>query len=726
MSKKSRPKHNSAKKKGKNSGSSLKSLLYNYFIKHPKKALNAKQLVQKLKLKGKEEKIKSVLDKLENEEVIFNISEDKYRLDRFYKKKSKGSSEDTFVTGKVDMTRAGSAFIITDDIEQDVFVPAKHLKFAMDNDIVKVLITRQVSGRRPEGKIKKVLERASSQFVGVLRTYKSEAIVHITRGTAELQIFIENDQLNGAEDGDKVIVKLVTDGRDTKEVWGRITTRLGDLSDNDLEMNAILINAGFNIAFPEEVIKESEAISVTISDEEISLRRDIRDILTFTIDPADAKDFDDAISYEVLPDGNFQIGVHIADVTHYVTAGSALDQEAYFRSTSVYLVDRVCPMLPEKLSNELCSLRPNEDKLCFSAIFTMDAKFKILDTWLGRTVIHSDHRFTYEDAQEVLETGEGKFSKELVHLNQIAKDLKQKRFKNGSISFETAEVKFKLDENSVPIGVYTKVRQDAHMLVEDFMLLANKAVAKFMSGLDSKKPVPAVYRVHDEPNLEKLTDLALFTKELGIVLNLDTPKNITKSLNDLALKAQSDDNLKMLQPMIIRSMAKAIYTTENIGHYGLAFDHYTHFTSPIRRYSDVLVHRLLAKNLNKVTRESLEELEVKCKHVSAQERKANDAERDSIKYKQVEYMKDKVGEEFEGFISGFIDRGIFVELKESRAEGLITYEQMDEVYISTGSSLKVTGKKSGKSMSMGDTIQVRLMDADMEKKRLEFKLIVSE
>jgi len=411
-----------------------------------------------------------------------------------------------------------------------------------------------------------------------------------------------------------------------------------------------------------------------------------------------------------------------ADVTHYVRPGTQLDKEAYFRSTSVYLVDRVCPMLPEKLSNELCSLRPNEDKLCFSAMFIMDDKFKILDTWLGRTVIHSDHRFTYEDAQEVLESGEGKFAKELIQLNQIAKDLKKKRFKKGSINFETEEVKFKLDENAVPIGVYTKSRKDAHMLVEDFMLLANKAVAKFMSKLDKKNPVPAVYRVHDEPDTEKLSDLILFAKELGIELKIDTPKQIKASLNELAEKAQKDESLKMLQPLVIRSMAKAIYTTENIGHYGLAFTDYTHFTSPIRRYSDVLVHRLLAKNLKKINRESLEELEAKCKHISNQERKAMDAERASTKYKQVEYMKDKVGEVFEGFISGFIDQGIFVELKESRAEGLITYDQLDDVYLSAGSRLKVTGKKSGKTLSMGDPITVKLVVADLEKKRLEFSV----
>jgi len=719
MSKKGTSRKKSDTKKGKGSDQSVKSLLYRYFTSHPKKVLNAKQLIKKLKIDKSKDAVQNALDKLEKEQIVFNVSEDRYRLDRYHQKES---SSDTVIQGTVDMTKSGSAFIITDDLEQDVFVPERHLKFALDKDVVKVALTKKGGERRPEGKVKEIVKRASNQFVGLLRTYKGHAIVHIDHRSSELDIYIENDNLNKAEDGEKVIVKLVEDGRDDKQVWGRVTTRLGDLSDNDLEMNSILINSGFNIAFPEEVIKESEAISTVISEEEIAKRRDIRDTLTFTIDPHDAKDFDDALSFEVIEDGQIRVGVHIADVTHYVRPGTQLDKEAYFRSTSVYLVDRVCPMLPEKLSNELCSLRPNEDKLCFSAIFTMDGNYKILNTWLGRTVIHSDHRFTYEGAQEVLESGAGKFRTELVHLNEIAKDLKKKRFRKGSINFETVEVKFKLDENAVPIGVYTKTRKDAHMLVEDFMLLANQAVAKFMTKLDKKNPVPAVYRVHDEPNTEKLSDLILFAKEMGIDLKIDTPKQIKASLNELAEKAQTDESLKMLQPMVIRSMSKAIYTTENIGHYGLAFTDYTHFTSPIRRYSDVLVHRLLAKNLENVSRESVEELEAKCKHISSQERKAMDAERASTKYKQVEYMKDKVGEVFEGFISGFIERGVFVELKESRAEGLITYDQLDDVYISTGSKLKVTGKKNGKTLSMGDPITVKLMDADMEKKRLEFSV----
>jgi len=719
-------KHSSSKKKGrkksKGTGSSLKTEIFNFFKKHPKKAVDANQLIKKLKLKKSKEKVVSVFSKLENEGVLFQLEDGKYRLDRFYKKSTRRSSTPG-VKGIVDMTKSGSAFIVAEGMEQDIFVPERHLNFALDKDTVEVTLTGKGGGKRPEGRVTKVIKRASSQFVGLLRTFKGHAVVHVSSNSGELDIYIENDKLRDAEDGDRVIVKLVKEGRDTKNIWGKVESSLGNLSPNDLEMNSILINAGFNIAFPPEVIDETEKMQIDIPEEEIEKRLDLRDVLTITIDPHDAKDFDDAISYEELEDGQLRVGVHIADVTHYVRPGTALDEEAFLRSTSVYLVDRVCPMLPEKLSNELCSLRPKEDKLCFSAMFVFNKDLAITDTWLGRTVIHSDHRFTYEGAQEVLETEEGLFVKELLAINTIAKKLKAQRFKKGAINFETEEVKFKLDENSKPIGVYTKVRKDANMLVEDFMLLANKAVARYMSKLDSKKPVPAVYRVHDEPDIEKLSDLILFAKELGIELNISTPKHIRKSLNTLAEKSQNDEALKMLQPMVIRSMAKAVYTTENIGHYGLAFEDYTHFTSPIRRYSDVLVHRLLAKNLEKVTRENLEELEAKCMHISAQERKAMQAERDSIKYKQVEYMKDRVGEIFEGHISGFIDRGAFVELDESKAEGLVSFDHFDDSYSSTGSSLSMKGKRSGAVLKMGDAITVKLIDADLEKKRLEFAVI---
>ena len=708
-----------SKKKSKHSKSSLKSKVLHFFKSNPKKRVSAKQLVKKLKLNEPISEVQGLFNKLTKEGVLYNIAENKYRLDRFTI-----SNEDREThEGMVDMIRSGSAYIMVDGMEVDIYVPAKHLNFALDKDIVKVEITRKGGAKKKsEGKVIKIIKRSNSQFLGVLQVHKGNGVVHINNSKGSFDIQISNQDLNEATDGDRVIVELIENGQDPKKLWGRVSSNMGEMSANDLEMNSILINAGFNIQFPEEVIRESEAISTEISESEIAKRRDIRDILTFTIDPHDAKDFDDAISYEILENGNTRIGVHIADVSHYVTPGSALDKEAFFRSTSVYLVDRVCPMLPEKLSNELCSLRPNEDKLCYSAIFEMNEALKIKDTWIGRTVIHSDRRFTYEDAQEVIDAGEGDHAEELIRLNEIAKTYRKKRFKSGAINFETDEVKFRIGEDGEPLSVYVKERMDTHMLVEEYMLLANKSVAKYMAKLDKEKPVPFVYRVHDEPDPDKLSDFAIFAASMGINLNVDTPKNVSQSMNSLAKKAQENDALKMLQPLAIRTMAKAIYTKDNIGHYGLAFEYYTHFTSPIRRYSDVLVHRIIDKNLDKIKRVPADELEAQCKHISAQEKKATDAERESIKYKQVQYMASQVGKTFEGVISGMIERGIFIELVESKAEGMISFENIGDKF-ENENAFSVVGKKTGLSFKMGDKIMVKLLAADLDKRRLEFELV---
>ncbi len=714
---------NNKHKKSNRSKSPLKSKVLHFFKSNPKKRVSAKQLCKKLKLTDPVSEVQGVFNKLEKEGILYNIAEDKYRLDRFIV-----SDEDREMhEGMVDLIRSGSAYIMVDGMEEDIFVPAKHLGFALDKDIVKVEITRKAgkNKKKAEGKVIKIIKRSNSQFLGILNVYKGKGVVHINNSKSEFDIQITGEDLNEGQDGDRVIVELIEHGRDPKKLWGRVSSNLGEMSQNDLEMNSILINAGFNIEFPEEVKRESEAISTDIPESEIEKRKDIRDVLTFTIDPHDAKDFDDAISYEVLDNGVTRIGVHIADVSHYVKPGSELDKEAFFRSTSVYLVDRVCPMLPEKLSNELCSLRPNEDKLCYSAIFDMDDALKIKDVWIGRTVIHSDRRFTYEDAQEIIDAGEGDHADVLIRLNEIAKTYRKKRFKSGAINFETDEVRFRIGEDGEPLSVYIKERMDTHMLVEEFMLMANKSVATYMTKLDTKKPVPFVYRVHDEPNPDKLADFAVFAASLGINLNVDTPKNVSKSMNSLAKKAEENDALKMLQPLAIRTMAKAIYTSDNIGHYGLAFENYTHFTSPIRRYSDVLVHRIIDLNLDKTTRVNKEELESKCKHISAQEKKAVDAERESIKYKQVEYMASQIGETFEGVISGMIERGIFIELVESKAEGMISFEQIGDKF-ENENAFSVVGKKTGTSFKMGDKIMVTLREADLEKRRLEFELATEE
>jgi ribonuclease R len=539
-----------------------------------------------------------------------------------------------------------------------------------------------------------------------------------------IDIRVHFKDLNGADEGDKAIVKVTDWGKGQNQTLiGKVVTNLGKAESNDVEMNAILINNGFNIAFPPEVIAESELLEAEISDEIVAERRDFRGITTFTIDPDTAKDFDDALSLRKLENGHIEIGVHIADVTHFVKPGTELDKEAFNRSTSVYLVDRVAPMLPEKLSNELCSLRPHEDKFTFSAVFEFNDNFDIVSKWFGKTLIHSDRRFTYEEAQEIIETGKGDFSEEMLLMNDIAHKLRKDKFSQGAITFEADEVKFELDEKGKPIGVYVKERKDAHMLVEDFMLIANKYVAKYIHDKGGKIEIPFVYRVHDEPDPGKLADFAAFAKELGFNMLIDTPEHIVESFNSLAEKTKEDGALKMLEPLAIRTMSKAIYTTDNIGHYGLGFDFYAHFTSPIRRYADVLVHRILFQNLDQVKRWDKSALEDQCVHISAQERKAMQAERESVKYKAVEFMQDKIGQEFEAQISGMIDKGIFVQMKDSLAEGLILFSDMKESFTISESRLKAEGSKTGRIIKMGDEVKVKLLDADLHARELEFELV---
>jgi ribonuclease R len=560
--------------------------------------------------------------------------------------------------------------------------------------------------------------------LGKLKIFNHYGIVFPEPGTRFPEVLVKKDDLNGAEDNQRVVVNIISWGNNqNKAIWGKVNSILENVSDHEISMQSILLSSGFNAEYPEEVLKEVEKIDGSISKEEIKKRKDFRKVLTFTIDPETAKDFDDAISYQVLKNGNIEIGVHIADVTHYLKENTALDKEAYQRSTSVYLVDRCVAMLPERLSNDLCSLNPNEDKLTFSAVFEFDEKFKIINEWFGKTIIHSARRFTYEEAQERLESGKGDLAPQLKKINEIALKLRKDKFKNGAINFESDEVKFDLDENNKPIGLIVKVRKDAHMLIEDFMLLANKSVAKFIAK-KAKPEIPFVYRIHDMPDPTKLADFALFAKELGVNMKLDSPINISRSFSELALAIEKDSSLKILNPLAIRTMAKAEYNPKNIGHYGLAFDYYTHFTSPIRRYSDVLVHRILFDNLNEqISRVDLDKLAMKCKHVSRQEIKASEAERDSIKYKQVEYMASKVGQEFMAQVTGMIERGIFVELPDSKAEGLIPFSSFGEHYILDENRMRATARRIKHTIKMGDMIKVKLIDADIENKKLEFEAI---
>ena len=691
-----------------------------------RKQYNPKQLIRKLKIKNTQDSVKDALGKLVADGLVRENGDYKYQaIKNIQEKTSK-----TYAEGVVDMTRSGSAFIVLDGDTDDVFVTARRLGNAQDGDKVKIRTWTPSGRRKPEGEVVEVLERSVTHFVGTLQIHSKYAEVVVKQpGDATLAVAVHRAELIGGEHNDQVVVKILDwEPNRFDQISGKITAVLGEEGSSEIAMQSILINNGFQITFPDEVIAESEALPSEISPMEINIRRDMRDITTFTIDPLTAKDFDDALSIRTLESGEIEVGVHIADVSHYVRPGSALDKEAAARTTSVYLVDRVCPMLPERISNELCSLRPHEDKLSYSAVFNMHPKtYKITQRWFGATVIHSDRRFTYEEAQEVLDTKSGDFCAELLQLDKISKVLRKERFKHGAIDFATNEVRFKLDEDGTPLEVYVKERIDTNMLIEDFMLLANKEVATFMvkKAERLKEVIPFVFRVHDEPNMEKVEELAAFAEALGYKMDLRTPQSIAKSYTELLAKAAEDPMVKMLSPIAIRTMAKAIYTTENIGHYGLGFENYTHFTSPIRRYADVLVHRILDENIEKGSLYKMNptKLEELCKHISAQEKKATTAERESIKYKQVEFMENNVGEEFDGVINGMADFGVFVELTENYVEGMISFDDMDEPYDISSGKLYITGRKTGKRLKMGDLVRVRIKKVDLERRRIDMELV---
>lgn len=624
------------------------------------------------------------------------------------------------LVGEVDMTKTGAAYIKIDGRKDDVYIPSKYINTAMDGDIVEIELSDR---RKGNGQIKRVIKRTQDHFMGRFFQYERFGVVVPLKSKTNFDITVYPENYHGAQQKDIVTVKVLSwpEGKN-KHIKGSITEVLGQEDSSDMQMKSILINNGFELQFSKAAMAEVDKIPTSISDQEIERRVDMRDRLTFTIDPINAKDFDDALSIKRLEDGNLEIGVHIADVTHYLKPGSPLDTDAYQRSTSVYLVDRVLPMLPEKLSNELCSLRPHETSLTFSAVFIFDQEFNILKKWFDKTVIYSDRRFSYEEAQEILDGKPDELFEDLKLLNSIAKKLAKERYKNGAISFETDEVQFILDSNGVPIEMYVKERKDAHMLVEDFMLLANKSVAEYIQSKSKDGEIPFVYRVHDLPNQEKLEDFSKFAKELGYTMDLSNPKAIARSFNKLSELSKENETLKFLEPLAIRTMAKAEYSPENIGHYGLAFDNYSHFTSPIRRYSDVLAHRILYKNLHgNVFREDKHQLTVQCKHISSQERKAMEAERESIKYKQVEFISQFIGQEFEGIVAGIIERGLFIELVENKCEGFIRFDRFDESFDMEENRLKVKGRRTGRVIKMGDHIKVKVMDTDMDKRQIELE-----
>ncbi|HVA97646.1 MAG TPA: ribonuclease R [Bacteroidia bacterium] len=688
--------------------------------KNKGKPLNYKQIAAQLHIEDHSQKIliNTILEDLTERQTITEPQRGKFLM----------KSSDRFIIGKVDMTSSGDAYIVSDETEEDVFVSAKKTLRAFHGDTVKVRVRPSKANKKADGEIVEIIERSKTAFVGIVKISPRFAFFIADNSRMQTDIFIPLESLNGAKDGQKAIAKIVEWSEKDRNPIGEITEVLGDAGDHETEMHAILAEFGLPYRFPKEVEKMADKIPTFITENEISNRKDFRQITTFTIDPIDAKDFDDALSLRKMENGNWEIGVHIADVSHYVKPDSIVDTEASARATSVYLVDRVVPMLPEILSNNVCSLRPKEDKLCFSAVFELTENADVLTEWFGRTIINSDRRFTYEEVQLILETEQGEFVEELKTLDTLAKKLRAERFKKGAIAFDRQEVKFNLDEKGNPTGVFFKEQKDAHKLIEDFMLLANRKVAEYVGKRKTNKQKTFVYRVHDAPDPEKLQNFSNFVTRFGYKLNTKSAKEITTSMNKLLHDAKSKPEENIIEQLAIRTMSKAIYTTQNIGHYGLAFDYYTHFTSPIRRYPDVMAHRLLQRYLDeaaeiKVPPINDNKLEEECKHSSAMEKLAADAERASVKYKQVEFLEDKIGQKFDGIISGVTEWGMFIEIIENKCEGMIRLRDLkDDFYFFDEENYCIKGRRSGKKYSLGDKLKIVVKRADLVKKQLDFGL----
>jgi ribonuclease R len=755
-------------------------LVLRAFTDHPTKVLAYRQLSRRLGVttKGQREEIFAHIKQLRKEGLIILLQNDEYRLadpeavakallpsnarksakkadlpvlpprnlsvqDQFgrdpivHRRREAGfdyvdgddrpeRSPSNTVIGTVDLATPNFAFVVPEGIgsADDIRVFTDQLKFALQGDVVRVRLRSSRDGR-PVGDVVEVLKRQRPEIVGRLQVQGTLGFVKPDNRKVYFDVFVPPHLLHDARTGDKVLVRINEFPEDShRQPVGEIIRNFGAAGGHEAEINAIMAEFGLPFEFPEEVETESEAISEVIAEDEVARRRDFRAITTFTIDPADAKDFDDALSIQKLENGHWEVGVHIADVTHYVRPGTELEREGKHRATSVYLVDRVIPMLPERLSNGLCSLRPHEDKLTFSAVFELDENGKLYESWFGKTIIHSDRRFSYEEAQERIETREGDYAEEVNILNDMAKKICAQRFKQGAITFETQEVKFRLDEHGKPLGVYVKERKDAHKLIEEFMLLANRKVAEFVFNLKKTKPrFTMVYRTHDAPEPERLQTFALFAQKFGYKLKLDNPKKISTELNNLSSEVVGKPEQNVLQGLAIRTMAKAIYTTEPLGHFGLAFDHYSHFTSPIRRYPDMMAHRLLEHYLNGGKNVEAEPVEEECKHSSAREKLAANAERASIKFKQVEFMADEIGNVFKGVVSGFNERGMYIEIEENKCEGMVRLSDIpgDELRTRQG-QLPHRGAALKRIIQFGDVMEVVVKSANLLDRTIDFEL----
>ena len=686
------------------------------FTENPQKTYNYKQISNLLEIESDTQRtfINELIYQLRDEDILTEISRGKFKL----------NSRGGYITGKFDRQGVKS-YLIPDDGGEQIFIPERKIGTAMLNDKVKVFMYAHRKGKEPEGEVVEILRRAQDTFVGILEVSDNFAFLNVQSKVLNSDILIPKAKLKGGKTGQKALVRIIEWKHTMKSPVGEVIDVLGDKGDNDAEMHAILAEYGLPYKYPENVEAAAEKIEAGITPQEISKRRDMRSVTTFTIDPRDAKDFDDALSIRKLDNGLWEVGVHIADVTHYVRPGTIIDKEGQERATSVYLVDRTVPMLPEYLSNGICSLRPDEDKLTYSVIFQLNERAEIKSYEIAKTVTRSNRRFTYEEAQSVIETGEGDYKEEILTLNELAKKLREKRFQSGAIAFDREEVRFEIDEKGKPLSVYFKVQKDSNKLIEEFMLLANKTVATHIGKPGKGQKVRTfVYRIHDTPNPEKLENFSAFIKKFGYNLKSTGKKTqISSAINSLLDEVSGKKEQNLIETLTVRSMAKAIYSTQNIGHYGLAFDYYSHFTSPIRRYPDIMAHRLLEQYDKGGKSANEKETEELCEHCSNREQLAANAERASIKYKQVEFMAERVGQTFDGVISGITEWGIYVELIENKCEGMIPIRDLDDdYYVMDEKNYCLIGRRFHKKYQLGDELTVKVAKANLDKKQLDFVL----